>query len=94
MLNQTIPGGATKDAAGTWRDANGNELPKNKVAEVERIQAEAQRAHDAQEAQRQQQALLINPAFAGAVQAIGMLRGQPQATEPAEDPKAPKQDKA
>lgn len=83
MLNRTIPGGATRDAAGVWRNANGEELPKEAVAELERLQAEQQAEHDRIEAQRQQQQLVNNPAFAGAVQAIGLL-GQQRPAEQAQ----------
>lgn len=36
----TIPGGATRDAAGTWRDANGRELSKKQIADAQKAAAE------------------------------------------------------
>jgi hypothetical protein len=81
-MAETIPGGATKNAAGQWQNANGEPLDAAQVREAERLQAEQQEQEQRLEAQRQQQQLINNSAFAGAVQAIGLLGRQNEAPRP------------
>ena len=74
----TVNGGATKDAAGTWRNADGKELDRAQVAEVEALHAELADERRQAEAQRAAQELASDPATRAALRAIGAVQ-QPRA---------------
>lgn len=84
MLNETIPGGATRDASGQWRDAEGRPLKAKQVAEAERIASEQQRRLEQIEAQTTARAMVADPGVISAFRALSLLQPQPQQQKPAE----------
>jgi hypothetical protein len=76
-MAETIEGGATLAADGkTWRDANGNVLPKDKIAEIERVQAE----RDAQRAEQERAAVELNAQRDPVARALLQQQAQQAAT--------------
>lgn len=82
-MANTIPGGATQRPDGTWQDAEGKPLDRDKIAEAERLQAEQQAEHDRQEAARAEAALARDPAAAGFARALSNLNRPAEQAQPA-----------
>lgn len=83
-MAESIRGGATKDAAGNWQDANGKPLDKSAVAEAEKLAEETlAQKREADRLQRETEALQ-NPV------AAAMYIQQMIAAQQAAAPKASK----
>lgn len=90
MLNTTIEGGATKDSAGVWRNANGQPLDDAQIAKAERLAAEQQQQVQQAAQQQEAQALMRNP---GALALALQLQGIPQPAPTQDDDKSTKDGK-
>jgi hypothetical protein len=81
-MADSIPGGATKDAAGAWRNAAGLPLDGEQVAKAEEFARKANARKAEAERMSQQAALASNPALAQLSQALGMRAAPARVEEP------------
>lgn len=89
-MAETISGGATRDASGTWRNAEGQPLTKTQIAQAEALMAEREaeravqhRAALAAEAQR-------DPTARALAAALAPRQADPADEAPAQDAPKPK----